>query len=386
MAETTFMGVRRNLIPWAPTIDYAKCDFCMECDQFCPHGVFQRQEEDPSTRLVVANPNHCVVFCRACAKTCGPDALSFPDKTETTKLIKESTGKGGKSVSEASASERYAYLPCNGLDKPEGALSRELALLLVEAAGGELICPVLLGRSQARYVRMLGELPVFAIDGCATRCASRLAADRGITVARKLQIAEALKAAGASVEQTLTPGPVGLAFVRKLVAGLLVVRPPITSTEAAADFAAPVSYLTLSHDKFIFRVPAEGFFFNENDCWARVSGNRARVGITDFMQQTLTDILFCTPAAAGSEVEQFGEAGTVESSKAAFEVVSPVAGRVVAVNPLVMEAPELVNEDPYERGWLVELELADLASDRELLLDGPQYLAHLKQKAADYRV
>ena len=78
MAESTFMGVPRSMIPWAPTIDYDTCDFCMECDDFCPHRVFERREGD--VKLVVANPNNCVVFCRACAKTCGPDAISFPDK------------------------------------------------------------------------------------------------------------------------------------------------------------------------------------------------------------------------------------------------------------------------------------------------------------------
>ncbi|MHB1416329.1 MAG: 4Fe-4S dicluster domain-containing protein [Chloroflexota bacterium] len=84
----------RDLIPWAPVIDYAKCNFCLECDKFCPHGVFQRQEGE--VKLVVATPNNCVVFCRACAKTCGPDALSFPDKAETTKLIKELRAKGAE--------------------------------------------------------------------------------------------------------------------------------------------------------------------------------------------------------------------------------------------------------------------------------------------------
>lgn len=92
MAENTFMGVPRALIPWAPTIDYGKCNYCLECDEFCPHGVFKRQ--DGPIKLVVANPHNCVVFCRACAKTCGPDALSFPDKAETTKLIKELRAKG----------------------------------------------------------------------------------------------------------------------------------------------------------------------------------------------------------------------------------------------------------------------------------------------------
>jgi NAD-dependent dihydropyrimidine dehydrogenase PreA subunit len=86
MAEDTFMGVKRERIDWHPTIDYSRCNFCMECDEFCPHGVFERRDEDP--RLVVANPNNCVVFCRACAKTCGADALSFPGKPETIAAIK----------------------------------------------------------------------------------------------------------------------------------------------------------------------------------------------------------------------------------------------------------------------------------------------------------
>jgi NAD-dependent dihydropyrimidine dehydrogenase PreA subunit len=86
MSDTTFMGVPREKIPWFPVIDYSKCDFCMECDTFCPHQVFEKRENSPN--LVVANPNHCVVFCRACAKTCGPDALSFPNKPDTIALIK----------------------------------------------------------------------------------------------------------------------------------------------------------------------------------------------------------------------------------------------------------------------------------------------------------
>ncbi len=86
MAEDTFMGVPRAKIPWFPTIDYGKCNFCMECDKFCPHGVFGRQEGE--RKLVVASPTNCVVFCRACSKTCGLEALSFPSKSETTALIK----------------------------------------------------------------------------------------------------------------------------------------------------------------------------------------------------------------------------------------------------------------------------------------------------------
>ena len=87
MSETTFMGVPRKKIEWYPTLDYSKCNFCMECDEFCPHQVFERREGDQ--KLVVANPHNCVVFCRACSKTCGPDAISFPNKAEVIAKIKE---------------------------------------------------------------------------------------------------------------------------------------------------------------------------------------------------------------------------------------------------------------------------------------------------------
>ena len=60
----------------------------MECDKFCPHHVFERREAE-ERKLVVANLNNCVVFCRACAKTCGPDALAFPDKPAIVAMIKK---------------------------------------------------------------------------------------------------------------------------------------------------------------------------------------------------------------------------------------------------------------------------------------------------------
>jgi NAD-dependent dihydropyrimidine dehydrogenase PreA subunit len=88
MSEDTFMGVPRNKIDWSPRIDYDKCNNCMECVEFCPHNVFEVRN-DGEKKLIVKHPENCVVFCRACSKTCGPDALAFPDKGETTRLIKE---------------------------------------------------------------------------------------------------------------------------------------------------------------------------------------------------------------------------------------------------------------------------------------------------------
>ena len=88
MSEETFMGVPRDEIDWSPVIDYKKCNYCMECVEFCPHHVYEVKENE-NPKLIIKNPNNCVVFCRACSKTCGLDALYFPDKIETTNKIKE---------------------------------------------------------------------------------------------------------------------------------------------------------------------------------------------------------------------------------------------------------------------------------------------------------
>lgn len=88
MSDSTFMGVPREKINWSPEIDYDKCNYCMECVKFCPHDVYEVRENEDK-KLLVKNPDNCVVFCRACGKTCGVDAITFPNKTEVTKAIKE---------------------------------------------------------------------------------------------------------------------------------------------------------------------------------------------------------------------------------------------------------------------------------------------------------
>ena len=89
MSGAIFMGVPRSKIDWYPRIDLDKCDDkCMECVKFCPHDVFEARENE-TPKLIVKNPENCVVFCRACANTCGFDALNFPGKTETAAHIKK---------------------------------------------------------------------------------------------------------------------------------------------------------------------------------------------------------------------------------------------------------------------------------------------------------
>ena len=90
MTEETYMGVPRNKIPWCPKVDYGKCNFCEgdpQCLKFCPHRVFGIDEKQK--KLMVVNPDNCVVLCRSCRKVCAPEALGFPSKPETIRLIRE---------------------------------------------------------------------------------------------------------------------------------------------------------------------------------------------------------------------------------------------------------------------------------------------------------
>ena len=279
----------------------------------------------------------------------------------------------------------YAILPCNGLDKAAGAVSREVALELAEQTGSEILCPVLYRLAEARYNRLAGGRPLLVIDGCATRCASKLAAERGLNVSKKLTVTEEAKQRVIELGDSLRLDEAGHGLAKTLAAMLLEPEAvETTEQKAATPFPEHFEYEIYQKDKFLFRLPKSGFYFNENDVWVLVNSTRARVGLTDYLQQTLSDILFATPPAVGTVVEQFGELGTIESAKAVMEVVSPVGGKVIAVNQALATSPERINQDPYEQGWLVEMELADFEQDRELLLDFAGYLPILKRKVGEF--
>jgi glycine cleavage system H protein len=273
-------------------------------------------------------------------------------------------------------------LPCSGLDKEAGSASRELALLLSQW-GASLVCPVLYQRSPKRYEKVLGEGRLVVIDGCKTGCASKLAAERKLKMAKKLTITEAAKARGVKPGKDPHLGEVLGNLLPALAEEIVAVEPEETLPTAGLQgpFSGIVTYGEFSVDKFIFRVPETGYFFNENDCWARVEGTRARVGVSDYVQQSASDMIFFEPPEIGVEVSIFDEVGSLETTKTALDIISPVSGKVVAVNQEVVEAPELINEAPYERGWAVEIEMSDFEGDRELLMDSAAYFDYLKQKA-----
>ncbi|HEV2134324.1 MAG TPA: putative zinc-binding protein [Terracidiphilus sp.] len=279
---------------------------------------------------------------------------------------------------------KRAILSCNGMDKPEGSVAREVAIRFAAATGSEIICPVLLNRAPARYKKSLTESALIVVDGCSTRCASRLAAGLEARVERKDLVTDAVKALGRPLESSLSLGPESIALAQSIADDLLRnLNAPEATREPDTSFEPPTEYLIVAHDKFEFRIPAVDYFFNENDVWVRVLDGVARIGISDYMQQSLTDINFFDPPKAEDAVEQFGELGSVESAKAVFEIVAPASGTVTAVNPAVIANPGLINEDPYGSGWLVELKLTHWSDDLGLLHDGATYAEIVKRKAEE---
>jgi glycine cleavage system H protein len=108
--------------------------------------------------------------------------------------------------------------------------------------------------------------------------------------------------------------------------------------------------------------------------WARLEADgTVTVGITDYAQQQLGDVVFVDLPAVGSELAQAGEAGVIESVKTASDLFAPVSGRVIKLNPALEETPEIVNDSPYDKGWLFRVQPDDAAADMDNLLDAEGY-------------
>ena len=122
--------------------------------------------------------------------------------------------------------------------------------------------------------------------------------------------------------------------------------------------------------------------YTDNDEWIRVEGSTGTIGITDYAQDQLSDVVFVEIISELDAVLESGDpCADVESVKAAAEVYSPVGGTVVEVNEDLLDAPELVNTDPYGEAWMVKIEIAD-SSQLEALLDADAYQKHCEERSA----
>lgn len=122
--------------------------------------------------------------------------------------------------------------------------------------------------------------------------------------------------------------------------------------------------------------------YSKDHEWVEVDGNRARIGITDYAQESLGDIVFVELPQVGDELATGDSFGVVESVKSASDVYAPVGGKVVAVNEALLDAPQDINADPYGKGWMIELELSD-PGEVETLMDAGAYQELVKEEKGE---
>jgi glycine cleavage system H protein len=120
--------------------------------------------------------------------------------------------------------------------------------------------------------------------------------------------------------------------------------------------------------------------YTEQHEWARVEGNVVRVGITDFAQDALGDVVYVDVPEVGAEVQAGEPFGEVESTKSVSDVYAPVTGRVVERNSELADSPQLVNDSPYGDGWMIAIEPTD-ASEMEGLLDAARYRSFTERES-----
>ena len=120
--------------------------------------------------------------------------------------------------------------------------------------------------------------------------------------------------------------------------------------------------------------------YSENDEWIKVEGNAASIGISDYAQDALSDIVYLEyTVSVGDKVAKGDILGTVESVKAASDVYFPISGTILEVNEDLLDEPELVNSDPYGVAWYIKIELSSL-EELDSLMDAEKYEAYVQER------
>jgi len=130
---------------------------------------------------------------------------------------------------------------------------------------------------------------------------------------------------------------------------------------------------------FGYEMP-DGLYYNEEHSWAKVEGNKVRVGMTDFFQREAGDIVFVDLPEEGDEVSQGEVCGKIQSRKWIGKLVAPVSGEVSEINEDLEDDPTLINKDPYGQGWILLIEASDLDSELKNLMQGEAVAAFIEKE------
>jgi glycine cleavage system H protein len=138
-------------------------------------------------------------------------------------------------------------------------------------------------------------------------------------------------------------------------------------------------FLEVTHEKFIFRVK-NGYLYHPDECWVKRDGDLATVGVTDFFQKTIGDVIFIELPETGSELTKGDEAGMMETIKVNVTVISPISGTIKEVNRELGDNPQWVNTEPYGEGWLFKMAPSDWETDKKELMEAQIYFSRMDEK------
>jgi glycine cleavage system H protein len=138
-------------------------------------------------------------------------------------------------------------------------------------------------------------------------------------------------------------------------------------------------FMEMTYDKFIFRVESS-YLYHPDECWVKRNGDLVTVGVTDFFQKTIGDVIFIELPETGTEVTKGDEAGMIETIKVNVTVISPVSGTIKKVNGGLGDNPQWVNSEPYGEGWLFKMAPSDWETDKKELMEARVYFSLMEKK------
>lgn len=296
---------------------------------------------------------------------------------------------------------KISLIPCMGCEKIWGKLGFLAAMELEKSEKFPLLNlnPSISQIAAGEYPPISEDTQIVSMNCCGVKCATKILSKAKIKPNFMINLSNFVKEVdipkGNPSTAELLKHP-ALAKITELIASEITkfnseigVQKSEKSVGSMEKFTFEPQYseiLEFTYSKFIFKVPvSEGrLFFNWNDAWAYHLGDgKVVIGITDYLQKNLSDILICDFMEMGSEIGQFEAVAEVESSKTVNEVLTPFSGKIIAVNTQLEQAPELMNEDPYGKGWAVVLQCSNFAEESADLMNSQQYFEFMKEKVEE---
>jgi glycine cleavage system H protein len=264
-------------------------------------------------------------------------------------------------------------LPCAGYDRPGGRISRLVADHLLLADSSINIGSIgALSSERPGEIKDLRSSDVVCIDGCSVNCAAKMVEKYNTREFESIEVSAIPDFEKLETDEKVTT-------IADMILQILNTETTSIAKTSDTNHQPEEDYLTEMIDKFILRIK-KGLLYSDNDFWVQREEDQVRIGLSDLLQQMVSDVYFVDLAEIGTHVEFGDELGSFESTKIAMEIIAPVSGTVIEKNSVLEDNPEFVNENPYDKGWLYVIHPDD-ASELELLKSADEYMKYGVEKA-----